>query len=103
MENIIVYSTQSVILLISCPDKKGIVNNISNFIFSHNGNIIRSDQHADRQSGTFFMRIEWDLEDFDIEQKHIAQAFEPIANKYGMNWHLNFAEKNLVWLSLFHN
>ncbi|MCX8124815.1 MAG: formyltetrahydrofolate deformylase [Spirochaetes bacterium] len=87
------HSKGSAILLISCPDKKGIVFTISNFIFSNNGNIVRSDQHADEESGTFFMRIEWDLNDFRINKNDIVHAFEPIASQYKMNWHLHFSDK----------
>lgn len=87
------YSKESAILLISCSDKKGIVYNVANFIYSHNGNILRSDQHADEESGTFFMRIEWDLHGFTIEKEKIAQSFEPIASCYSMNWQLHFSSK----------
>jgi len=85
--------SKSAILLISCPDKKGIVYKISHFIYSNNGNILRSDQHADEESGTFFMRIEWDLDGFAIEKNNIAKAFEPIASEYSMNWQLHFSAK----------
>lgn len=87
------HSKESAILLISCPDKKGIVFNVSNFIYTNNGNILRSDQHADEESGTFFMRIEWDLEGFAIEKNNIAKAFESIAYEYSMNWQLHFSAK----------
>lgn len=87
------HSKESAILLISCPDKKGIVFNVSNFIFSNNGNILRSDQHADEESGTFFMRIEWDLDGFKIEKNAIAKVFESIASEYSMNWQLHFSAK----------
>ena len=49
------------ILLISCPDQKGITASVTNFIYQHNGNIIHADQHIDEQSNTFFMRVEWSL------------------------------------------
>lgn len=83
----------SAILLISCPDKKGIVFTISDFIFSHNGNILRSDQHSDEASGTFFTRIEWDLEGFTIDKNDIHKAFEPIASRFTMSWQLHFSDK----------
>ncbi len=54
------------ILLLSCPDKKGIVAEVSHFISTYNGNILHSDQHNDYESNTFFMRIEFDLSGFDI-------------------------------------
>lgn len=87
------HSQNSAILLISCPDKKGIVYTISDFIYSNNGNILRSDQHADEETGTFFMRIEWDLNGFALPEKHIQLAFEPIASHYSMDWQLHFSHK----------
>ena len=49
------------ILLISCPDRKGITATVTNFIYQHGGNILHSDQHIDEQTNTFFMRVEWSL------------------------------------------
>lgn len=83
----------SAVLLISCPDAKGIVAKISQFIFANNGNIVRSDQHSDEESGTFFMRIEWDLENFAIEPENIHKAFQPIADNYAMDWQIHFSDK----------
>jgi len=45
------------ILLISCPDQKGITASITNFVYEHNGNILHADQHIDEQRNIFFMRI----------------------------------------------
>ncbi len=54
------------ILLISCPDRKGLVAAIADFIFRNNGNILHADQHQDNQLGLFLTRVEWDLEGFAI-------------------------------------
>jgi len=81
------------ILLISCPDKKGIIAKVSNFIYENDGNIEHSDQHIDNQTNTFFMRIEWALKDFKIEKKKIAQNFKPLADKFIMSWTLYFTDK----------
>ena len=80
-------------LLISCPDHRGIVAEVTHFIFTYNGNILHSDQHNDDETGTFFMRIEWDLKDFSIKKDKIAQAFEAIAEKFKMEWHLEFSTR----------
>jgi len=61
------------ILLLSCPDKKGIVASVSQFIYEHNGNIVHADQYTDTEKGQFFMRIEWELDDFDLERKEIPE------------------------------
>ena len=80
-------------LLISCPDHRGIVAEVTHFIFTYNGNILHSDQHNDDETGTFFMRIEWDLIDFTIRKDKIAQAFESIAEKFDMEWRLEFSTR----------
>ena len=81
---------ETAILLLSCPDQKGIVAEISTFIYHYNGNILHSDQHTDYESGTFFMRIEWELENFQISREKIGEAFSFIADKFKMNWKLRF-------------
>lgn len=83
-------NTESAILLISCQDQIGLVAEVSFFISTYNGNIISSDQHND-SSGAFFMRVEWDLTGFKISRNKIAQAFEPLAEKYNMEWNLSFS------------
>ena len=80
-------------LLISCPDNRGIVAEVTHFIFTYSGNILHSDQHNDDETGTFFMRIEWDLVDFTIRKDKLAAAFEPIAEKFGMEWQLEFSTR----------
>ncbi len=78
-------------LLISCPDRKGIVAEITGFIARNNGNIIHADQHIDFQNHTFFMRIEWELSGFNISKDEITKAFEPIASKFSMSWQIKFS------------
>ncbi len=81
------------ILLISCLDQKGITASVTNFVFTHNGNILHADQHIDEQSNTFFMRIEWDLKGFGIERNEIKQKFAAIAQKFSMKWDLYFTNE----------
>ena len=83
----------SAILLISCPDSKGEVATISDFVYRHNGNILHADEHADEESGLFLMRVEFDPRDFDIDlsDKTLAdfgRLFAPIADKFKMKWRL---------------
>jgi formyltetrahydrofolate deformylase len=81
------------ILLLSCPDQKGIVAEIASFIYQYDGNIVHSDQHTDFETNTFFMRIEWELEGFRIPREKIAQAFSFIADKFWMEWRLVFSDE----------
>jgi formyltetrahydrofolate deformylase len=83
----------SAILLISCPDRKGEVATIADFVYRHNGNILHADEHADEESGLFLMRVEFDPKDFDIDlsQKDLAdfdKHFSPIAEAFQMKWRL---------------
>jgi formyltetrahydrofolate deformylase len=63
------------ILLIHCPDKKGLLALVTEFINTNNGNILYLDQHVDREEKLFYMRVEWDLENFEIPKEKIADYF----------------------------
>jgi formyltetrahydrofolate deformylase len=78
----------SAILLVSCPDAKGEVASIADFVYRHNGNILHADEHADEESGLFLMRVEFDPKDFDIDLADFGQHFSPVAEKFRMNWRL---------------
>ena len=78
----------SAILLVSCPDQKGVVASIADFVYRHNGNILHADEHADEGSNLFLMRVEFDPSGFDIDLADFAEHFAPIAKKFGMNWRL---------------
>ena len=83
----------SAILLVSCPDAKGEVATIADFVYRHNGNILHADEHADEESGLFLMRVEFDPKDFDIDlgDKYLtdfAKHFSPIAESFQMKWRL---------------
>jgi len=78
----------SAILLVSCPDRKGVVATIADFIYRHNGNILHADEHGDTQSNLFLMRVEFDASDFDISPSDFATHFAPIAQKFDMEWRL---------------
>ena len=76
------------ILLLSCPDQKGLVATIADFVFRHNGNILHADEHADEDSNLFLMRVEFDPADFDIPLADFARHFNPIAERFQMTWRL---------------
>ena len=78
----------SAILLISCPDSKGEVATIADFVYRHGGNILHADEHADEESGLFLMRVEFDPKDFDIDLADFGKHFSPIAEKFQMKWRL---------------
>ena len=84
------------IFLIECPDQKGIVSAISDFIFRHGGNITEVDQYIDRESKQFFMRLVWDMDTFNLNETEVAPTFaKEIAQKYAIKWQLYFTKKPL--------
>jgi formyltetrahydrofolate deformylase len=92
------------ILLISCPDQKGIVATLSDFVFRHNGNILHADEHADEGSNLFLMRVEFDPTDFDINLADFSKHFSPIAEKFAMQWRLarsNVRQKMAILVSKY--
>jgi formyltetrahydrofolate deformylase len=84
--------TQTAKLLVSCPDRRGLVARISDFIFRNGGNILHFDQHTDVQAGIFLARMEWDLEGFQIPRERIADCFQGIALECGMEFKLIFSD-----------
>jgi formyltetrahydrofolate deformylase len=78
----------SAILLVSCPDAKGEVATIADFVYRHNGNILHADEHADEESGLFLMRVEFDPKDFDIDLDHFGKHFSLVAETFSMKWRL---------------
>jgi formyltetrahydrofolate deformylase len=82
------------ILLISCPDQTGLVRAVTDFLYDNDGNIVYLDQYTDHSCGQFFMRIEWETDNFQIGQDKIGEYFETLlAKKYQMDWSLHFSEK----------
>lgn len=77
----------TLILLISCPDKKGITARVTQFIFSRGGNIIHADQHIDTASDTFFMRVQWQ-ESGSSDPDGFREKFDAVAKEYCMDWEI---------------
>lgn len=86
-------SSPTATILLSCPDQRGLVAKIANFIYSNGGNIIHADQHTDFASGVFLTRIEWQLEGFNLPREVINPAFGAIAKPLNANWQVHFSDK----------
>ncbi|MFN3527902.1 MAG: formyltetrahydrofolate deformylase [Candidatus Altarchaeaceae archaeon] len=105
---------KTAILLLTCPDAKGIVANVTNFIFENNGNILHLEQHIDSETNTLFMRVEFDLDGFKIKREDIKKELLPIANKFKFDYDVRFSdeiknvaifvgkEEHCLWEILFH-
>jgi formyltetrahydrofolate deformylase len=79
------------ILLIDCPDRKGIVATVSQFLFERDANILHADQHQDAEQGLFLMRVEWDLAEFRTPIEQFADQFAPIVQRFQMRWRLELS------------
>ena len=67
---------KSATLLVSCPDQKGIVAALSNFLLTHNANILHDNQYIDTENNLFLMRLEWDVADFGLCESEFLNNFE---------------------------
>jgi formyltetrahydrofolate deformylase len=78
-------------LLISCPDRPGIVAAVSGFLFRHGANIVSSDQHStDPEGGRFFMRMEFSTEGMDLHGDELEAAFRlDVAERHEMSWRMS--------------
>lgn len=101
----------SAVLLIDCPDQKGLVARVSSLLYQHGANILHADQHQDHELCLFFMRVEWSLNgaaespcssaspyNFDLEA--FKAAFAPLAAELGMRWKLTSGDR-LPRMALF--
>ena len=80
-------------LLLHCPDRPGILADVTNFITVNKGNIVYLDQYVDHVENIFFMRIEWELENFFIPKEKIYDYFDTLyAQKYEMNFRLYYSD-----------
>jgi formyltetrahydrofolate deformylase len=80
-------------LLVTCRDRTGLVAALSDFVFRFGGNILDLDQHAERDSGQFFMRLVWDLSRFDLDRTGLQKALEVLALKFDLRWDLYFSDE----------
>jgi formyltetrahydrofolate deformylase len=80
-------------LLINCPDRKGLVATIADFLYRHNANILHADQHQDAENSLFLMRVEWDLNGFGIAPEAFSEHFSPLAQRFQMQWQLKLSQQ----------
>ena len=80
-------------LVLSCPDRVGIVAMVSNFISSHGGSIKDANQHSDPTTGWFFMRVEIDAATLPFSLEALQEAFSPIAQSFNMDWQITDSGK----------
>jgi formyltetrahydrofolate deformylase len=93
----------SAVLLIDCPDRKGLVARVSTLLYEQGANILHADQHQDHELGLFFMRVEWSLSNglagvspdpaSQIDLESFKRVFAPLAQELGMRWQLSSSDR----------
>ena len=86
------------ILLLSCPDQRGVVAAVAEFVARHGGNIVHAEQHTDVEStaspeSVFFQRVEFELDGFDLPRDEILPAFSPVVERFGLTCELRFSDQ----------
>jgi len=84
-------SNDRAVLLIDCPDQKGLVARVSGLLYAQGANILHADQHQDHELGLFFMRVEWALAGSGNPDalESFRSAFTPLASELNMHWQLH--------------
>ncbi len=80
------------VLLLTCPDRVGLISRISHFIFERGGNIVDLDEHVNQEQQLFSIRVAWDMKNFTIEAEQVKEAFAPLAKEFRATWELRFLE-----------
>ncbi len=79
-------------LLVSCRDRTGLVAALSEFVFKNGGNILDADQHAEVETGLFFMRLRWDLSGFKLSRAEIDAAMRALGGRFDLEWELTYSD-----------
>lgn len=77
---------ETFILLMSCPDQKGLVARVARFLYEAGANILHADHHVDPEANIFFMRIEWEAEGFQLSRDDLKSTFGQLVAPLGMEW-----------------
>jgi formyltetrahydrofolate deformylase len=94
MENVTPVPIQTrATLLVSCRDRTGLVAALSRFVFDNDGNILDADQHADLETGVFFMRLVWSLEAFKLGRAEMQAALAELGARFDLAWELSYSDE----------
>jgi formyltetrahydrofolate deformylase len=80
-------------LLVSCPDRRGLVATLAQVLYGHGANILDADQHTDAGAGVFFQRIRFDLEDLRTDRTALEQGIRDAAARFSMTWALSDSDR----------
>src|SRR6187397_141899 len=81
-------------LLVSCPDRRGIVASLAQVLSGHGANILDSDQHSDPVAQQFFQRLRFDLSDLQTDRGTLERAIAEVASRFGMSYRLSYENRS---------
>ncbi|MEN8159530.1 MAG: formyltetrahydrofolate deformylase [Myxococcota bacterium] len=84
-------ANDTAVLLVSCPDRRGLVAALAQVLNGHGANILDADQHTDPVAGQFFQRIRFDLEGMLTDRVSLEQGIREVAERFDMRWQLAYA------------
>ncbi len=84
---------ETAILLMSCPDQKGLVAKVAQFLYENGANIVHADHHVDPEASIFFMRVEWDVAQFSLSREEFPARFNTLVEPLGMEWSLHYSSQ----------
>jgi formyltetrahydrofolate deformylase len=86
-------SSRLATLLVSCPDRRGIVASLAQLLYGHGANILDSDQHTDTEAGMFFQRIRFDLTELMTDNLTLERSIAEVAERFSMDYRLRYADR----------
>ncbi len=98
------YNSNTAVLLLSCPDRAGLVSRITHFLFERGGNIVDLDEHVSSDEGEFTIRVAWEMDNFSISKEDLKDAIAPLAKEFKAKWEIHFSEpapKVVIFVSKF--
>jgi formyltetrahydrofolate deformylase len=81
------------ILLVTCPDRRGLVASLAQVLYGHGANILDSDQHSDPVAGQFFQRIRFDRAEMHTDRTTLERSIDEVAERFDMRWRLSYSER----------
>ncbi len=97
-------NSNTAVLLLSCPDRAGLVSRITHFIFERGGNIVDLDEHVSGDEGIFTIRVAWEMDNFSISKDDLIEAIKPLAKEFNADWKISFSDpspKVAIFVSKF--
>jgi formyltetrahydrofolate deformylase len=87
------HPSQTATLLVSCPDRRGVVAALAQLLYGHGANILDADQHTDQEEGQFFQRIHFDLRELHTDRVALERAIGEVGDRLSMSWRLSYSSK----------